>query len=198
MSFNAFLDVVKNALVIRSCPAKFNKEIKNGRWRAYSKGTIELCEKYSAFAVKARSTLVDAPKDVRRLEALKPPNVPSMGERYDAGVAKEKRLEAATQPIMASSVKANGNATKGVEEEEEDIMNFKRKRKNNQEEDDSGSGEDEPEEDVAASKMRKKKRHQAKKNKAAVVNESDLNNVAALKEEDMVQEGIVWSDSESE
>jgi hypothetical protein len=36
-----------------------------------------------------------------------------------------------------------------------------------------------------------------KKKKKAVVNKADLKNVAALKEEDGVHEGIAWSDSES-
>jgi hypothetical protein len=34
--------------------SKFNEEISNGQWRPYSKGTIELWEKYSAFAVAGR------------------------------------------------------------------------------------------------------------------------------------------------
>jgi hypothetical protein len=36
-----------------------------------------------------------------------------------------------------------------------------------------------------------------KKKRQAVVNEEDLKNVAALKEEEEVQEGIAWSESES-
>ncbi|KAL9178409.1 hypothetical protein ACHAXT_000056 [Thalassiosira profunda] len=157
---------------------KFNKEMANGRWRAYSKGTIELCEKYAAFAVQGRSTLVDAPKDVRRLEALKPSNVPSMGERYDAAVAKEKRLEAAAQPAMRKKV----NADEGRKE-------AKGKRKMAME----GVGNDsdvDSEEEAAATKKRKKQ----PKKKKVVVNEADLNNVQALEEEDEVQEGI-WSES---
>ena len=70
-----------------------------------TKGTIELFEKYSAFAIAARSTLVDAPKDVRRLEALKPSNVHGMSERYESVVAKERRLEVVTRIGMKAKDK---------------------------------------------------------------------------------------------
>ena len=143
---------------------------------------MELCEKYSTFAITARATLPDAPKDVRRLEALKPTNVPTMRERYESAIAKEKRLEAATQPAMKASKKDN-----------DDDKN-KRKRKD-MEANESGE-EEENEEEVAASK-KKTKPKKKKKKKAVVVNEDDLNNVKALEEEDEVQEGI-WSDSESD
>ena len=138
---------------------------------------MELCEKYSTFAITARATLQDAPKDVRRLEALKPTNVPTMRERYEGAIAKEKRLEAATQPAMKASNDNDKN---------------KRKRKD-MEANESGE-EEENEEEVAASKKKTKPK---KKKKAVVVNEDDLNNVEALEEEDEVQEGI-WSDSESD
>ena len=157
-------------------PCQFNKEINNGRWRAYSKGTIELCEKYSASAMSGRSTLPDAPKDVRRLEALKPAGAPSMRERYESAIAKEKRLEAAAQPKM------KGGDGAGVGDER------KRKgTKNRQQQRQEGS-----EEDADAKSRPGKKR----KNKKAVVNQSDLKNVDALKEEDEVEVGIDWSDSE--
>lgn len=162
---------------------QFNKEISNGTWRAYSKGTIELCEKYSVFAVNGRSALVDAPKDVRRLEALKPINVPSMRERYESAVAKEKRLEAATQPLRKENNKVDNSSGK------KDAKN-KRKRNNDESEEEGDSS------DEMVQKQQPKKT--MKKNKKAVVNQEDLNNVNALKEEDEVEEGIVWSDDESE
>jgi hypothetical protein len=168
---------------------KFNKEIGNGQWRAYSKGTIELCEKYSAFAVAGRSTLADAPKDVRRLEALKPPNVPGLRERYESAVAKERRLEVATRP----ATKANDKKVGGHEEDDDDdehmAMRDKRKRKGEE-----GGGDSDAEEKKEEQKSNKS---MPKKKRKAVVNEADLKNVAALKEEDEVQEGIVWSSEES-
>jgi len=166
---------------------KFNKEVSNGRWRAYSKGTIELCEKYSTFIITERATLVDAPKDVRRLEALKPTNTPSMRERYDSSVSKEKRLEAATDPLVGS--KKKGDAAKG---KGEDKTKGKRKKAETVDEE---SDDEKFEEEEAQPKITKQPK--SKKRKAAVINEADLKNVEALKEEDEVQEGIVWSDSES-
>ncbi|KAL7554176.1 hypothetical protein ACHAWF_017582 [Thalassiosira exigua] len=165
---------------------KFNKEINNGRWRAYAKGTIELCEKHSAFAVKGRSTLTDAPKDVRRLEALKPSNVPAMGERHDAAVAKERRLEAATRPATKSG-KGDKRAKEGAGKNTEGG----KKRKKRDEEKEAESDADSVEEEG----IKKGKTKRKKKKKAAVVNKADLENVGALKEEDEVQEGI-WSDSD--
>mmetsp|Transcript_19836 Transcript_19836/g.39711 ORF Transcript_19836/g.39711 Transcript_19836/m.39711 type:complete len:888 (-) Transcript_19836:44-2707(-) len=163
---------------------KFNKDVSNGRWRAYAKGTIELCDKYSALVIQGRSTLVDAPKDIRRLEALKPTNTPSMGKRYEASVAKEKRLEAATQPVMKAKTKASLNA-----DGEGSKMKSGNKRNSDEVNDESDSEEE--------AQKRKKTKPRAKKKKA-VVNEADLKNVEALNEEDEVEEGIVWSDSDSD
>lgn len=173
---------------------KFNKEIGNGNWRAFSKGTIELCEKYSAFAVTGRSTLTDAPKDVRRLEALKPANMPGMRERYESAIAKERRLEVATQPVM----KVN-NDKKVRDYDDSDDENNDTTRKSGVRDTlkrRSGSG-DESDKDEDEKKMMEQKLKPKKRKKAAVVNEVDLKNVAALKEQDEVQEGI-WSDSESD
>lgn len=160
---------------------QFNKDVSNGRWRAYAKGTIELCEKYSKFVIQGRSTLVEAPKDVRRLEALKPANTPSMGERYDASVAKEKRLEAATQPVMKAKPKSTSDASQGSKKKSGN------KRKNEDVDEDSDSDEED---------QRQKKSKPKSKKRVTVVNEADLKNVEALKEEDEVQEGVVWSDSD--
>ena len=161
---------------------QFNKDVSNGRWRAYAKGTIELCEKYSKFVIQGRSTLVEAPKDVRRLEALKPANTPSMGERYDASVAKEKRLEAATQPVMKAKPKSTPDATSQGSKKKSG-----NKRKNEDVDEDSDSDEED---------QRQKKSTPKSKKRVTVVNEADLKNVEALKEEDEVQEGVVWSDSD--
>jgi hypothetical protein len=60
--------------------------------------------------------IAETPKDVCRLEALKPPNVPSMSERYKLAVAKERRLEVAT--LLVS--KANDKNARG----HEDIDNY--------------------------------------------------------------------------
>ena len=123
---------------------------------------------------------------MRRLEALKPNNIPSMRERYESAVAKEKRLEAATQPTR----KESNNVTASMGKDTKNKRN-----RNNQDDIDwdgeNGGGEDSDE------KVTLQKSKKIKKTKMVVVNNEDLNNVDALKEEDEVQEGIVWSDDES-
>lgn len=159
---------------------KYSKDTKNGRYRAYSRGCIELCEKYSAAAVKARSQLQEAPKDIKRLEILKPTNVPSMNDRYEASVAKEKRLEQASQPALSDAAKkrARDEAAKQQRKDKE------------------AEGSDDEEDEEPKSKKSKK---QKKKKKKLEVNEKDLKNVGALEEEDEVHEGIDWdSDEEAE
>ena len=156
---------------IRICQRlrKYSKETKNGKYRAYSRGCIELCEKYSAEATKARSKLNEAPKDIKRLEALKPSNVPSMRERYEASIAKEKRLEQASQPALSDAAKKRARSEAAKQKDERD--------------------DDEP-------KSKKAKKKKQKKEKVEV-NQKDLENVDALEEDDEVQEGIYW-DSDDE
>lgn len=87
---------------------KFSKETKVGRWRAFSKGCIETCEKYTSFVTAARSELVEAPKDIKRLEALKPEGVPGMRERLDLATAKEIKVETGFQPAVVGGAKGKG------------------------------------------------------------------------------------------
>ena len=94
-----------------------------------------------------------------------------MGERYEMAIAKEKRLEAAQQPILSEAAKKK--AKEQVLAKDSD---------NNLEEE---------------NKQQKKKSNKRKKKKIAL-NEDDLNNVDALKEVDEVEEGIDWSDSDSD
>mmetsp|Transcript_1793 Transcript_1793/g.2661 ORF Transcript_1793/g.2661 Transcript_1793/m.2661 type:complete len:805 (-) Transcript_1793:93-2507(-) len=82
---------------------KFCKETRVNRWKAYAKGCIDTCERHSAKAILDRSKLEEAPKDVKKLEILKPLDVSCMRERYEAAIAKERRLETATKPEFASS-----------------------------------------------------------------------------------------------
>ena len=134
--------------------SQFNKDISNSQWRAYSKGTIELCEKYSAFAIAGRSTLADPPKDVRRLEALKPPNVPGMRERYESTVAKERRLEVVTRPAMKANDKKVRDYENDDNDDDDDTVkdaSDKRKRKGRDEQEDS----DEEDEKLERSESRR-------------------------------------------
>ena len=101
---------------------QFSKETRFARWRAYAKGCLDLCDRYSKKAMQERSKLNDvAPKDVKQLEVLKPITTPSMGERYKQSIEKEKRLEAATRPVQ--------KATKSQERETEDPEEKKGKKK---------------------------------------------------------------------
>jgi len=80
-------------LMITQRLRKFSKAINNGKYRAYSRGCIDLCEKLAQAAVKARSHLTIAPKDVTHFEILKPKDQPSMYHRYESSVAKENRFD---------------------------------------------------------------------------------------------------------
>lgn len=152
------------------CTFQFAKETKNGKYRAYAKGCIEICEKNSKAATLARSKLHEAPKDIKVLEVLRPSNAPTMKERYEMAIAKERRLESASQPEISK-------AAKEKVKKEKEVLDKKKKE----------------EKEVADKKKNSKK----KKNKIEL-NEDDLKNVEALEEDDEVQEGINWSESEEE
>ena len=133
---------------------------------------------------------MEAPKDVRRLEALKPVNIPSMGERYEAAASREKRLEAATLPTTVNSEGAEGRKKETISTE--NTKNPKHKRKSLGEVESDSDSDLEKEQAEQQAKPQKKK----KKKKAKVINEADLKNVEALEEEDEVEEGVVWSDTD--
>lgn len=65
----------------------------------------------------------EAPKDVKRLEVLKPSSEPSMSERHNAAIAKEKRLEEVARPVQkkkapeASITEALNDAKQSKKEE---------------------------------------------------------------------------------
>jgi nucleolar complex protein 2 len=149
---------------------KFAKETKNGKYRAYAKGCIEMCEKNSKAATLSRSKLHEAPKDIKVLEVLRPPNAPTMKERYEMAIAKERRLESASQPELSQ-------AAKEKVKKEKEALDKKKK------------------EEMEA--VDKKKSSKKKKNKLKL-NEYDLKNTEALEEDDEVQEGINWSESEDD
>ena len=67
------------------------KNTKNSRWRAYARGSVDVCERQTDFAVSARSDLTTAPKDVKTLECIRPHKELPMGERYAAAVEKENK-----------------------------------------------------------------------------------------------------------
>ncbi len=92
-----------------------------------------------------------------------------MGERHEMALAKERRLETAEQPILSKAAKRK------IEEEKKAQARMEKK-----------------ENEKAARKQKASK----KKKRKIEVNEDDLKNVEALAEDDEVQEGIDWSDSD--
>jgi hypothetical protein len=62
--------------------------------------------------MKERALLGEAPKDIRRLEVLKPMNEPNMFSRHDASVSNEKRLEEVTRPTTTKKVQREQENTK--------------------------------------------------------------------------------------
>lgn len=152
---------------------QFAKQTKNGKFRAYAKGCIELCDKSSRFAVLARTKLEEAPKDIKHLEILRPANTPTMKERYDMTIAKERRLEVASQPEL-SKVALEKNKKLIEDAVSKDIVASK----------DNGEGKG------------GQKKNPANKKRNLEVDEQALKNTKALELEDEVQEGIDWSESE--
>merc|ERR1711865_739184 len=95
---------------------KFAKLTRNGRWRAYAKGCIDVCDRYSTKAMheRANSAILNdvSPNDVKQLEVLRPVSIPSMGQRYKQSLEKEKRLEAVNKPLQKPKVKIKRKAEK--------------------------------------------------------------------------------------
>jgi nucleolar complex protein 2 len=111
---------------------KFSKEARHARWRAYAKGCLDVCQKYSSWAMNERinpnnSLMNDvSPKDIRQLEVLKPHSTPSMGQRHTQSLEKERRLEVASRPIQK---KTTGSKKEGSEDENVEMKETKGKRK---------------------------------------------------------------------
>jgi len=152
---------------------KFLKEMKNGKYRAYAKGCIELSGKYSKAALSARSKLQEAPKDIKRLEVLKPNNMPSMSERYESSVEKEKRSQSQAIPkLVAPAAEVSKKTKTNKEKQEKDApSSTSNKHVNKRTKLENKRGDMKPKLDTTELK--------------------DINEL-----EDDVQEGVNWSDSE--
>jgi len=151
---------------------KYSKDTRNGRWRAYAKGCMEICERHSSKVMNQRansSILADvAPKDVKQLEILRPHSAPNMGQRYKNSLEKEKRLEAATKPIQ-SKKDISSNSTRKALDTNGDDQTKARSNYNN--------------------KMTKKRL------KSEVI-EPLQRGITSVDQPDEVVEGINWSDEE--
>jgi nucleolar complex protein 2 len=155
----------------------FNKEVRNPRWRTFARGCVDTCERYASAAVQARSKLQEAPKDVVRLECLRPHSEPSMKERHEVAVEKERKS------LEASRLLARPEAGKKGKEADEDAMD----------EDDDANEEDE---ESTSNKKKKNKKRKKSTVEALRANAPVLASEEQLEEDDQVQEGIDWSDEE--
>jgi hypothetical protein len=97
-----------------------------------------------------------------------------MGERHDMAIAKERRLEASSQPDVGKPSKTNG---KRVREEIDVHENV------NKQED---------------SLSRKEDRKVKNKKQKLTIDRKALENTTVLEEEDEVKEGIDWSASDDD
>lgn len=81
---------------------QFAKETRSTRWRSFARGCIDTCERYSQATVEGRSKLSEAPKDIQRLECLRPSSQPSMHKRHQEAIEKERKaveaLRSTTKP----------------------------------------------------------------------------------------------------
>ena len=100
-----------------------------------------------------------------------------MGERYDMAIAKERRLEVASQPEVGKAAKEKAKITKQQAMEDAQAQAQAKKDK-----------------DSTSTSNRKSKG----KINSLRLDEEALQNVEALEEEDEVQEGIDWSESEED
>lgn len=156
----------------------FNREIRQQRWRRFSEGIIDTCEKYSKAAVIGRSKIQEAPKDVKQLECLLPSSVPSMKERHKAAVDNEaRRLVAHIASSANLSMKSKQVGISGGET----ISN-------------EDSADNKPEKDVKRPVADKSPSIYLPNTKKAPGNSDPK----MLDEEDEVQEGINWSDDEND
>jgi nucleolar complex protein 2 len=155
---------------------QFSKATRNARWRAYAKACIEVCDKYSKNCVLGRSKLKVAPKDVDRLEYLKPADTPSMRKRHQTSIEKEqKALEAARPPIPHQEGK-------------------KRKEDDDDDDDEAERSDENIEEKVKLKKKKKKHARKAETELAAtkLINGEDVIDVA-----DEIEDGVNWLDDSS-
>lgn len=152
---------------------KFSKETQNARWRTFSRGCIDTCERYSSAAVEARSKLQEAPKDVQRLECLRSASEPSMRERHESSCQKEmKNLE--TRMAAAAAAAAPKDAAKSK----------------------TSKADKDSADDDKVSKKKKRKTDSDTKNTKPKPNTEKLEDPRVMDLDDEVQEGVDWSSSD--
>lgn len=104
---------------------QFAKEGSSARWRALAKNCVDVCESYSTYAVKARSKLQEAPKNLKILECLRPPAEKSMQERHEASVKREQ----AQKQLLTGGKPSSSKKDKDEDVDEKDQNTTKQARK---------------------------------------------------------------------
>jgi nucleolar complex protein 2 len=154
----------------------FAKVVRNPRWKTYIKACLDVCERYTTYAVQARSKLSEAPRDVKQLECLRPASERSMRERHEESIVKEqKALEAILGKIDAAPKKSDEEKTN-----DKDI-------------------EDSHNDDTRATKKRRKNKSKATDQPtipAAELKQQMLRDDEILEVDDEVNEGVDWSDDD--
>lgn len=161
---------------------RFAKEVRQVRWKAYARGCLDVLERWSSEAVVGRAKLSEAPRDVSRLEALRPMSVPSMRERLQTLLEKERRTAAAA--VLAVEASAAPPTKKRA-----------RSRKG---EDDEGDSEDEGDRDNRAGRSKSFTKRAKPDSKQGKPSAATKVSAADLKIEDDVQEGVNWSSDEEQ
>jgi nucleolar complex protein 2 len=155
----------------------FGKVIRNPRWKTYIKACLDVCERYSTYAVKARSKLSEAPRDVKQLECLRPASEKSMRERHEESIVKEqKALEAILGKIDAAHKKSDEEKTN-----------------------DQDAVADSHDDDARATKKRRKNKNKATDQptlSAKDLEQQMLRDDEILEVDDEVNEGVDWSDDD--
>jgi len=174
---------------------KFSKEVRNPRWRAFARGCIDTAERYSAFAIEERSKLEEAPKDVKRLECIRPVSAPDMRERHEASIQKEQK---SLQVVPSRSGGKDNDSVEDSNRRKEQRGNKKRMK---------GKDATPAENSASSPKKQKKKRGGGVSNSSrnddtatAADNDKSAGDKAevVMELQDDVREGIDWSDDEEE
>ena len=89
----------------------------------------EECEATNTLLIPRRSKIEQAPKDILRLEHLKPKGKEGMGDRLASAISQEKRLEEMAKPVVSKAEKKKrkekyveeGGSDDDLEDMEDDV-----------------------------------------------------------------------------
>jgi nucleolar complex protein 2 len=155
---------------------QFAKTVKNSRWKAYCRASIETAEKYAKFAIEERAKLKEAPKDVKVLECLKPPGESNMRERYEANVAKERKAMAGTAPSTEKESSRTKDAKTAPSNDKESVVAPNKKKRN----------------------KKSKNKKQESLSSVELLKAKTLDDRELKQTHDEVQVGVEWSDDDDD